>query len=629
MRSRTVQHACPQSILGMAAAVILSLSAMTLGIATPASLAAQSSVSEGDSLDLLKQAKEEQARFESYRESRIPPRRSTPDFSLCRDLIGRFCLFEGGDGSRELAVEEPIEVGMARKELLRTLTSIARDIPGDDWILGQRVFYLIDDGQVGAAASMVRRCQGPTEWWCKALFAMIYQRQGEWLRAAELFAEAFDTMPQEEIDYYHSIRFLLDRDGRGYMDSLNPEERAVFEQYLWELSDPLFLVEGNDRLVEHFARKVAVRIREEGENTWRMDWGEDMEELEIRFGQVEQWGKNKGFPNAGLSLEDNRSLVAYTDPLGLEYVPPGSMPGAPAEIPAEEWTVKRRGGRTIHVAPYAPEMNPLTTQVARFRRGDSLLVVAGYAPATVEAGQPIVAEESAPSSDPFGFDSFGPPATQGFAAPPPRAGEVQAGLILVPEGGEGQHVEEGTDPSGTFTLMVPVGRYVVGVEVYDAMNKRAWRDRHGVIQSELPFGVSALSDLVLLRGGVEPPASLDEALPNVLPSVSIRSGDEFTAAWEVYGLQVGESAEVTIGIGDAGTGFLERVGGFLGLTSDDRPVVMTWEEAAEDDRKTIFRAINLVIPELEPGDYELRLEVDVLGRTPMITSRMLHILPPA
>ena len=47
------------------------------------------------------------------------------------------------------------------------------------------------------------------------------------------------------------------------------------------------------------------------------------------------------------------------------------------------------------------------------------------------------------------------------------------------------------------------------------------------------------------------PESLDEALPRVLGSTRVRSGEAFVAGWEVYGLQTGESAIVGITMQDA------------------------------------------------------------------------------
>ena len=69
-----------------------------------------------------KQAKEAQARFERFREDRIPPELGGFGGG-CDELVGRFCLrFESGEDESEWSVpDEPVEFGMARVRVLREL----------------------------------------------------------------------------------------------------------------------------------------------------------------------------------------------------------------------------------------------------------------------------------------------------------------------------------------------------------------------------------------------------------------------------------------------------------------------------------------------------------------------------
>ena len=82
-----------------------------------------------DSLELLGDAKDVQARFERYREQRTPPDLADVSFR-CDDIVGRFC-------SRfpdHIDVDEwrpPVEL----PELELARTKVLRDL----WILGQRV----------------------------------------------------------------------------------------------------------------------------------------------------------------------------------------------------------------------------------------------------------------------------------------------------------------------------------------------------------------------------------------------------------------------------------------------------------------------------------------------------------
>ena len=109
----------PNTILPVAMSAVVA-------VAAPALSAQDRDQSNPDSVALLRDAKEAQARFERFREERIPP--ELAGFGRgCDDLIGRFCLrFEDGEDESEWTVpEEPVEFGMAR---VRVSMSSARSI---------------------------------------------------------------------------------------------------------------------------------------------------------------------------------------------------------------------------------------------------------------------------------------------------------------------------------------------------------------------------------------------------------------------------------------------------------------------------------------------------------------------
>jgi hypothetical protein len=168
---------------------------------------------------------------------------------------------------------------------------------------------------------------------------------------------------------------------------------------------------------------------------------------------------------------------------------------------------------------------------------------------------------------------------------------------------------------------------VSSLEVLDAEGKRAWRARQGVKQVPMIRGLVAVSDLLILREGAAFPATLDEAIPDVRRGVRIRKGERFTVVWEVYGLQVEDPAQVTLGFTEGRPGFLERVGDFLGNLEPDQPVEVTFADAGSDGVQSAFRAVALELPDLEPGEYTLHLRLDLPGREPSITSRPIVVDP--
>ena len=109
------------------------------------------------------------------------------------------------------------------------------------------------------------------------------------------------------------------------------------------------------------------------------------------------------------------------------------------------------------------------------------------------------------------------------------------------------------------------------------------------------------------------------------PDVRLRRGEQFSVLWEVYGLRIREPVQVTIGFSPGRPGFLERVGDFLGLLEPDQSVDITFDDAGPDVVQSIFRTLQLTLPDLDPGAYTLHLRIDLPGRTPVIRSRPILV----
>ena len=618
--------------------LILPAAAFAVLAATPALAAQDRDAANPDSVSLHERAKEVQARFERFREERIPPELAGYGRG-CDEIVGRFCLrFEDGEDENEWTVpEEPIEFGMARVQVLQELAEIHRQIPRDSWILGQRVFYMGEVGNWQGAASLISRCGGGN-WWCTSLLGFVRHEQGDWNTAADLFALAITQMPEGET--FLSLGLLLDPDALEVYE--NASDQAAAEERLWLLSDPLYLVDGNDRMTEQYARAVLIRMRREAVNPYGVEWGDDIEELTLRYGAERAWERRRSLPNG--TLQDTRSIVGRHHPKSQEFLPPDLALEDPAQVAPGDWTLEQRRPWTGYAPPYAPDLNALETQVARFRRGDSLLVVGAFAPqeedATVDSRRqsmnPRIVDLRAQRNEDRGdqqarLNPFGAPPEEPLPLPVEERqpeGPVQSALFLIDtESGE-QHEVRGEGPSGVYQLQVPNGRYVVGIEAFSPDAKQAWRDRHGLWQDPLAPGLAAVSDLLILAGGGEIPTSLEEALPTALSAVRVRAGEPFKLAWELYGLQIGESATVRIGIDEGGVGFFRAVGQFLRVLQPDSPVLMTYQDAGPDVLGTVFRSVQLSLPpDLEPGEYTLTVEIALAGREPMTVARPIIIVP--
>ena len=669
----------------------LASSLMLIGaLALPArALSGQhAALNAADSLELLEEAKDVQARYERYREQRTAP--GLADLSRrCDEIVGRYCFRfpDHLDVDDWRAPEQPVEFQLARTRVLMDLSDIARKIPGDLWILGQRVYYLTDMGAWTNATDLARRCGGRIHWWCTALAAYVHHARGFWTVADEAFGQALEQMPPDTAALWRAPEHLLEDSAWKIYEEATDKESL--EERLWILSDPLYLVEGNDRKTEQYARQVLIRIRAEAVNGTGLDWDDDLKEITLRWGAPEAWSRERDVPT-GDTLLDSRRMVSHRR--GQEFLPPVEALEDPSQMAPGEWTlgdlmrlelreggtpvdplinagllealtqssnpvggsidlsgiirdgIIRSGPRTGYTAPYAPELEILETQVARFRRGDSLLVAGAFAPKPEERRDPSAMPPPAPRR-PDGRDlraernesrSAKQRRTNPFGevreVPVPFMPEVaeeniQSGLFLIDSESGKRYQVRGEGRRGAFQLQVPNGHYVLGLEAFSPHAKRAWRDRHGLWQDPIASGLAAISDLLILQGGGEVPTSLDEAVPRALPAVRIEAGDAFKVAWELYGLRVGESASVRIGVNRGRTGLARRLGEFLRILEPNEPVVMTYEEAGPDVLGTVFRAVELNLPDLEPGDYTLTVEIELAGREPMMVGRSISIVP--
>jgi hypothetical protein len=130
---------------------------------------------------------------------------------------------------------------------------------------------------------------------------------------------------------------------------------------------------------------------------------------------------------------------------------------------------------------------------------------------------------------------------------------------------------------------------------------------------------------MILREGSPLPDSFEEGLPNIRPGVRLKVGERFPIMWEVYGLRILEPVQVTIGFSQGRPGFLSRVGEFLGVIETEQPVDITFDDTGPDVVQSIFRSVEIELPDLEPGEYTLHLRLELRGRTPVVTSRPIVV----
>src|SRR5688572_20597107 len=118
-----------------------------------------------DSQRVFRDAREAQIGFERTRRANLPINRRGAS-GRCDVRVGRFCYW-WDDGEFE-APAEPPKTAAARTKLLDRLADAAATLPGDRWIAGQRVRYLVEAERFAEAVDAARACEAEPSW-CTAL----------------------------------------------------------------------------------------------------------------------------------------------------------------------------------------------------------------------------------------------------------------------------------------------------------------------------------------------------------------------------------------------------------------------------------------------------------------------------
>ncbi|MGD2122311.1 MAG: hypothetical protein PVJ76_11230, partial [Gemmatimonadota bacterium] len=470
-----------------------------------------------DSAELHEEARAAQRDFEVTHRSLLKRGRDSRG-GQCDEVVGRLCLSDG-DPWWEPA-EEDSRIVERREELLALLEQVGAQIPGDRWVIGQRIRYLGDIGRWTEAESLARTCVGPDDGWCHGLLGYVLHRSGSVVPSLEAFSRALSAMDpemaEEWLDPYPLLEYPASRWFR------NPGEIGPdgARDRFWLLADPLFLTPGNEALSEHLARSFGASLYEDTALTMGLPWGQSFEQLLLRYGFIAGWEQVP--PDLGGT--GVRKVVEHHHPESRGLLPPLEALEDPAGLPEGVWIPDDERPRTASAPVGAPLIARGQAQTAVFRRGENLLIVASYGvPTDTVLVKRRVKPDSVPELGGFGapnrFPSRRPlwePSVEGFAP------DTLSGLFLVADTGSwAPLVAFGSGGRGVLQLRAPPGGYLLSLEQWCPAGRWGARVRHGVRGEALPVDVPHLSDLVLLDRGDELPTSLAEAAPRMRPSTGL------------------------------------------------------------------------------------------------------------
>jgi len=508
---------------------------------------------------------------------------------------------------RRLRDEAPA-VTEARDALLQSLGDAGRLAPGDEWLLGQRVRYLVEADRLEEARTLAWQCGGASIWWCRALEALVLHLQGRFPEAERAFDEALQNMDTDQARKWEDPTPLLEGDVRSFLRDAaeaDPGSRGALEERLWQLGDPLYLVPGNDLRTEHMARHTLAELFSDAAVPHRLGWGSDMAELLLRYGPELSW--ERILPRPG-EMAGGVTVVGFESPDLRTFFPPKELLSNPAVQLEEPWVPRMwTSARSGYAPTYAPVFLPMASRLLVFTRGDRALVAATFQ---------LPTDTTYRTREGLRGFHVSPPAFQGWP--------LRAGLVLdeVDEAPIHATMRDG-EAEGVLMLEVPAGAYQASVEALDPVLGVAGRYRNGLVVPRVPPDLPVLSGLLLIQGD-SLPATTQEALTRLRIVNRMVAGEPLLVGWELWGLGWRrETVQYRLTLEPADPGLLSRFRRLFGGQS--RYPILEWEEPSPDEPGAAFQSVSLTPPGLDPGDYRLRLEVSLQGRNTLVSEVVVRV----
>ncbi|HJP85657.1 MAG TPA: hypothetical protein VJ852_06685 [Gemmatimonadaceae bacterium] len=539
-----------------------------------------------DSAEISDHARDLQASFE-IRRRRMLPRFyiGTVDQNHCL-IVGRFC--EWHPNLKDYTIpDEGRDIIRARNDLLRDLERASALIPGDDWIMGQRIRYMLESHDT-STVTVARACRA-TKWWCDALLGLALHVRGDFLAADSAYELALDGMPSPLRCHWQNLSPLLDDDLRGTYHKMTCAQREAADARIWWVSDPLYMTPGNERRTEHYSRVLQTMLQQNSVNTYGSTWGGDLAELILRFGWAEKWTQE---PSHSMYPDAKPSITGHEREPGYHFFLTQRPPDSLAQIADSIFDIFQFPPREQYSPAYTNGFVRLDAQVARFRRGDSTKIVAAYDVTTDTI---------------FGSHKF-----------------AAAVIAMGDEATTPSMTELDSSPTkNVLTVSTPWKEQLIGVELMAKDSTAAARWRAGFAEIPLDSGKISVSDLLFVDGAPSLPGSLEEAIPRAHGGTRFNRKVQVGLFWELYGSTPADSAlPVTLTITPVDESLLRRAFRVLRIVPKAMPLNIRWQENGAAGVMSP-RSVVLDLSAIPAGKYAVKLEVGASGGTS--TTRIIEV----
>ncbi len=594
---------------------------------------------------------------------------------LIRDPKGSVCpswLPENdhvpNDESRALDLAVPLEqrqaLGTEREKLIQLLERAHAEFPRDDWIAGQRVRFVLDQGSAPRTVAAAEACQG-TRAWCLELLGLALE-QAESIRAADSVyrladrdarpAFADSTCVEAGAGADAEALLLLTADERARAALMPCVDRRAFVQRLWWLSDPLWSVPGNERYVAHRARQTHMRLRSALDRDERFVWaaaggGAAQRELTVRYGwpSYTYWPGGQFEDELNVLREANARIWMPAPPYtAREYrrdrqalVPSMRAITTPLQTRASDWQLTAPTGASFDTW-WPTEHMPLSVRLQTLPAGQDVQwrrdSAAFYALAidtplgarerqTGDTLAAVLVGSSSPTdARPLAQSSAGADATIRLAASVPPTPMLLSAEVRVGE--RARRLRQATDTTAFARATWYRARYAITpVPSLHAMAVKS-------------VALSTPVFMMLRDSTAEAPTDPARVLAQMAGALDFLQTARLAVYWEGYGFAPGDTLDVRLTVTrDDDPGVSRRAAERLGVVGERRDsVVITWREperrrgstVATHTLPTTSRAVALTLRDLPAGAYVLAIAMRRLdGATARSERRFVLRRPPA
>jgi len=531
-----------------------------------------------------------------------------------------------------LSAEYRSGIRVARTRLRAVLDSAAVVLPHDIELARQRVRFALDAGDVRDAVEAAASC-GYALASCGLLQGLILYHVGDVARADSTFAAALSFMAPEDRCAWSDVRVLLDRDARARYQKLSCDERTDFNARFWWLADPLWSEPGNERRVEHLARKVTAQLiaplgTDGRQHFLPRNGGEAVLESLVRYG----WPSRFFWPGPTLDRSHDTYLLehgaALSSPyLVREYSREGRLHTVPQSAALDDPFAATRDAWQLT----APDGDDNWWPVEHYARDRSALV-------ELPVGQTVMLRRR--DSTRFVWAGELDSATRG------RTSDTNRSVIVFDSRsvGDVKRVASFSVRNGTRAIvdaLLASGKTLLGVEISGDSTHAAARARYAV--AVLPalsalHGARAVSQAVLFDPprDAAPVVNTDAAINRMYPTTTLVGTDRIGVYWEGYGFSPTDTLDLTVRIvrKDHPSIAVRAVRVFgIGRAGDDS-IGIHWREIPQNSRAiqrmegTVpiqLRSLVLDLSKLPRGDYVLELAMNKPGEPPVLSERLFEL----